>query len=161
MHLISTSGIRELCTPFKYLMWHSKKKWNKQQFLHEKCKCMYYGPVLLCLSLSTFFPSSLCIRLVWGGSSQRWGTDTTPAACSTEETNVFFVPLCVLGLCEEVVANDEEQTRRLLPVLQKRLTEASSTTNHCLKAREHVTAWWVSLQSLRLYRPVMIPSISL
>lgn len=47
----------------------------------------------------------------------------------------------VQGLCQEVTGHDEEQTRRLLPVLQKRLSEASTAMKHCMTARQHFTAW--------------------
>nr|XP_054760038.1 uncharacterized protein LOC129266228 [Lytechinus pictus] len=48
----------------------------------------------------------------------------------------------IQGLCKDVESHAKEQTNRLLPVLQKRLAEATSAMSHCMKSREHVTAWW-------------------
>ncbi|XP_071481319.1 uncharacterized protein [Diadema antillarum] len=48
----------------------------------------------------------------------------------------------IQGLCQEVGTHDEEQLRRLHPVLQQRLVESSSAIRRCEQAREHVEAWW-------------------
>jgi HAUS augmin-like complex subunit 5 len=45
-------------------------------------------------------------------------------------------------LCEDVSHHDKEQTEKLLPILQQRMTQATQTLTDCIELKDIATDWW-------------------
>ncbi len=54
---------------------------------------------------------------------------------------VAFFVFCFAVLCKAVDEKDKEQLEKILPVLQKRLTQATQGLTECLNLRDTAQAW--------------------
>nr|KAG5690646.1 hypothetical protein BaRGS_022145 [Batillaria attramentaria] len=48
----------------------------------------------------------------------------------------------VTELCYKVNAQDKEELEKLLPLLQKRISQAARASTECIKVKDGVQAWW-------------------